>query len=63
MFIAAVYIRFFRSFNFDYLRKAHKDFVPDPWDVLEPEKPYLNRSWILQVEQGSWSGDLPPVRA
>lgn len=37
MFIAAVYIRFFRSFNFDYLRKAHKDFVPDPWDVLEPD--------------------------
>lgn len=35
MFIAAVYIRFFRSFNFDYLRKAHDGFVPDPWDVLE----------------------------
>ena len=37
MFIATVYIRFFRSFNFDYLRKAHDGFVPDPWDVLEPE--------------------------
>ncbi|MEV7863727.1 AAA family ATPase [Streptomyces hirsutus] len=35
MFVAAVYIRFFRSFNFDYLRKAHKSFVPDPWDRLE----------------------------
>ncbi|MCQ9179433.1 hypothetical protein KMT30_10405 [Streptomyces sp. IBSBF 2953] len=35
MFIAAVYIRFFRSFNFDYLRKAHKSFSPDPWDLLE----------------------------
>ncbi|MFG1740265.1 AAA family ATPase [Micromonospora chalcea] len=37
MFISAVYIRFFRSFNFDYLRKAHRDFAPEPWDVLEPE--------------------------
>ncbi|WP_328687998.1 AAA family ATPase [Streptomyces phaeochromogenes] len=35
MFVAAVYIRFFRSFNFDYLRKAHKSFVPDLWDLLE----------------------------
>src|SRR5205814_3717389 len=37
MFISAVYIRFFRSFNFDYLRKAHSQFAPDPWDVLEPD--------------------------
>ncbi|MFJ4851463.1 AAA family ATPase [Streptomyces sp. NPDC088733] len=34
MFIANVYIRFFRSFNFDYLRKADDRFVPDPWDAL-----------------------------
>jgi hypothetical protein len=27
------------------------------------EKPYLNRSWDVQVEQGSWRGDLPAVRA
>jgi len=35
MYISAVYIRFFRSFNFDYLRKAHPGFRPDPWDVLD----------------------------
>lgn len=35
MYISAVYIRFYRSFNFDYLRKAHESFVPHPWDVLE----------------------------
>lgn len=35
--IASVYVRFFRSFNFDYLRKAHEGFTPDPWDVLEPD--------------------------
>ncbi|MGY0231986.1 ATP-dependent nuclease [Longispora urticae] len=35
MYIAKSYIRFFRSFNFDYLRKAHDKFVADPWDTLE----------------------------
>ncbi|WP_419664766.1 ATP-dependent nuclease [Streptomyces sp. 2-1] len=35
MFISAVYIRFFRSFNFDYLRKASENFVAAPWDVLD----------------------------
>ncbi|QTA37019.1 hypothetical protein JHY03_72350 (plasmid) [Streptomyces sp. CA-256286] len=28
-----------------------------------PQKPYLNRSWNVQVEQSSWPGDLPTVRA
>ncbi|MEU0804188.1 AAA family ATPase [Streptomyces sp. NPDC005970] len=37
MFISAVYIRFFRSFNFDYLRKASEKFAPDPWDVLDSD--------------------------
>ncbi|WP_329177292.1 AAA family ATPase [Streptomyces sp. NBC_01477] len=35
MFISTVYIRFFRSFNYDYLRKAHPDFKADPWDLLD----------------------------
>ncbi|MBW4705171.1 AAA family ATPase [Micromonospora sp. RL09-050-HVF-A] len=38
MFISAVYIRFYRSFNYDYLRKAHEGFSPDPWDLLEPRE-------------------------
>ncbi|GGN98844.1 AAA family ATPase [Microbispora bryophytorum] len=37
MLITAVFIRFFRSFNFDYLRKAHEGFSPDPWDALESD--------------------------
>jgi predicted ATP-dependent endonuclease of OLD family len=44
MFLSAVYIRFFRSFNFDYLRKAHSDFQPSVWDALEPgglQYPYV----------------------
>jgi predicted ATPase len=40
MFISAVYIRFFRSFNYDYLRKAHPEFEPDPWDVVADELKY-----------------------
>ncbi|MGW6521736.1 AAA family ATPase [Streptomyces sp. NPDC054962] len=35
MFISAVYIRFFRSFNYDYLRKASDNFTPNPWDLLD----------------------------
>jgi hypothetical protein len=51
MFISAVYIRFFRSFNYDYLRKAHKEFVAKPWDLLEPgnlQYPFVK----VALEQG-----------
>lgn len=35
MFIRTVYIRFFRSFNHDYLRKSHPDSEPrGPWEML-----------------------------
>ncbi|MCX4399430.1 hypothetical protein OG887_39940 [Streptomyces sp. NBC_00053] len=34
-----------------------------PWTEAALEKPYLNRSWNVRFEQGSWSGDLPVVRA
>lgn len=30
--IANVYVRFFRSFNYDYLRKAHPDAASLPWE-------------------------------
>lgn len=34
--LSTLYIRFFRSFNFDYLRKSREDTTsrPDPWDLL-----------------------------
>jgi predicted ATPase len=35
MLIADVYIRFYRSFNFDYLRKSDERSVHKPWDVTE----------------------------
>jgi len=30
--ISDVYVRFYRAFNFDYLRTTHPDYQPDPWD-------------------------------
>jgi hypothetical protein len=40
VYISAVYIRFFRSFNYDYLRKAPHHFKPDPWDVIAGDLKY-----------------------
>lgn len=40
--VAAIYARFYRAFNYDYLRKAHEGFDPDPWDKMEGEDyPYI----------------------
>ncbi|WP_150462412.1 AAA family ATPase [Nesterenkonia ebinurensis] len=38
--LTTLYIRFFRSFNFDYLRKSREDDTarPDPWDQLGAEE-------------------------
>lgn len=35
MIISNAYVRFYKSFNFDYLRKTHEDAVPDLWDTTE----------------------------
>lgn len=35
MIISDVYVRFYRAFNFDYLRKEHDGFVPDAWDGFD----------------------------
>ena len=36
--LTRAYVRFFRSFNFDYERKAHPDATPHPWE-------YIGTSW------------------
>ena len=43
MILTNVYIRFYRAFNFDYLRARHPDARPDPWDRMEDERfyPYI----------------------
>jgi predicted ATPase len=38
--IANVYVRFFRSFNYDYLRKWHPDAEPLPWESWQGEAWY-----------------------
>lgn len=32
--IKTLYVRFYKSFNFDYLRKNHPEATPDLWDIL-----------------------------
>lgn len=32
--IKTLYVRFYKSFNYDYLRKSHSKAVPDEWDRL-----------------------------
>jgi hypothetical protein len=39
--LRTLYIRFYRSFNFDYLRKSRDDARPDPWDSLGEDKKFF----------------------
>ncbi|MCY3921207.1 MAG: AAA family ATPase, partial [Chloroflexi bacterium] len=41
--LATAYVRFYRAFNYDFLRKAHSNFSPDPWDAFEDgtDYPYI----------------------
>lgn len=34
MLIKTLYVRFYKSFNYDYLRKSDPDAAPHPWDLL-----------------------------
>ena len=44
MILRTAYVRFYRAFNFDYLRKQHPDAQPDPWDQMEDNTfyPYVS---------------------
>ena len=44
MILRTVYVRFYRAFNFDYLRKQHPDATPDTWDILDDDTfyPYVS---------------------
>jgi len=35
MVLKTVFVRFYKSFNYDYLRKFNEDAKPDPWDMIE----------------------------
>lgn len=37
--IKTVYVRFFKSFNYDYLRKSDPRSEPEPWDVVDDADP------------------------
>lgn len=40
MHLKTLYIRFYKSFNYDYLRKSHPKAVADKWDLLSDDKFY-----------------------
>lgn len=44
MILRTAYVRFYRSFNFDYLRKRHPDAQPRPWDLMDDGtfEPYIS---------------------
>ena len=35
MLLRTAYVRFYRAFNYDYLRKSHPDAKPNSWDLME----------------------------
>ena len=40
MLLRTAYVRFYRAFNYDYLRKRHRHYEPDPWDAMEDGSSY-----------------------
>ena len=44
MLLRTAYVRFYRAFNYDYLRKRHAGYEPDPWDKMEDGSfyPYIS---------------------
>ena len=44
MLLRTAYVRFYRAFNYDYLRKHNPNSVRDPWDVLDDGSfyPYIS---------------------
>jgi predicted ATP-dependent endonuclease of OLD family len=38
--LKTVFIRFYKSFNFDYLRKNHPEAKPKPWETIDTDKWY-----------------------
>ncbi|GAB2571319.1 hypothetical protein GCM10027269_28610 [Kribbella endophytica] len=46
-----LYVRFYKAFNYDYLRKGHPKAVPDPWDLL-PESEFFFPYVRVPLEEG-----------
>ncbi len=65
--LKSVFIRFFKSFNFDSLRKSHQDFKPKPWDSYGADLyPYIRipiDSEITTIVGANESGKSHLLRA
>lgn len=54
--LRTIYVRFYRAFNFDFLRKTHPDVTPHPWDVMDDGNFYPYVSVDLDLELTSIVG-------
>ncbi|MEU8632492.1 AAA family ATPase [Amycolatopsis sp. NPDC048633] len=63
----AVYARFYRSLNYDFIRASGEEYAPDPWDgTSEGDYPFVRvrlRSDITTVVGGNESGKTQVLKA
>ena len=50
--IKTLYVRFYKSFNYDYLRKSDRRAVPDPWDTVDETDDRFFPFVQIPLEQG-----------
>ena len=65
--LRAVYARFYRSLNYDFMRSSADNYKPDPWDTTpEGDYPFVRvklRPDITTVVGGNESGKTQVLRA
>ncbi len=62
MYLKTVLIRFFKSFNYDFLRKHHPNAQPDPWELIDGAWfPFVRVPLMNDIRQ--WSARMSPARA
>jgi hypothetical protein len=48
--LKTVFIRFYKSFNYDWMRKAHPDYTPHPWDKFRnADYPYIRVAMDAEI--------------
>ena len=57
--LSKVYVRFFRSFNYDFVRKADPKATPETWEMLgEAWFPFI----VVDLEEGGVRLGLAPAQ-
>jgi hypothetical protein len=67
--ISTLYLRFYKAFNFDYLRKSHSTYVSRPWDRYRGlDYPYISIeldeavTWIVGANESGKSQLLTAIQ-